>query len=199
MKKQLNEIYRMQQLAGILKKNNINEDSQPDWSSMGPNYSDSVGGDNEAAYNAIVNQVKKFYQEDPGGEITSEQEQDIYYIIHTINNYSYRGKNKVTLSDGRIISVNPYQKDMWDRGEYNMLSQIIYQIIALVDESINEADTSMDIEREEYINKEINTIIEAIENLQELGLGSVDYILNMIKKEMKIKSTSIPASELPFS
>jgi hypothetical protein len=199
MKKQLNEIYRMQQLAGILKKNNINEDSQPDWSSMGPNYSDSVGGDNEAAYNAIVNQVKKFYQEDPGGEITSEQEQDIYYIIDTINNYSYRGKNKVTLSDGRIISVNPYQKDMWDRGEYNMLSQIIYQIIALVDESINEADTSMDIEREEYINKEINTIIEAIENLQELGLGSVDYILNMIKKEMKIKSTSIPASELPFS
>jgi len=63
---------------------------------------------------------------------------------------------------------------------------------------INEEDTSMDIEREEYINEEINIIIEAIKNLQEEGLGSVDYILDMVKKEMEMKSTSIPAPELPF-
>lgn len=65
---------------------------------------------------------------------------------------------------------------------------------------IKEEDTSMDAEREEYIDEEINIIIEAINNLQELGLGSVDYILNMVKSEMKLKSTPLPpAPELPFN
>ena len=64
---------------------------------------------------------------------------------------------------------------------------------------IKEEDTSMDAEREEYIDEEINIIIEAVNNLQELGLGSVDYILNMVKSEMKLKSTPLPpVPELPF-
>lgn len=197
MKKQLNEIYRMQQLAGILKKNNMNEASQPDWSSMGPSYSDTVGGDNESEYNSIVDQVKELYLNETGQEISADQESDIYNMLDATYRFSFRMDNEVKLSNGTTTRISSYMKDSLDKGNYGKLAQDIFEI--LVDESINEADTSMDIEREEYINKEISTIIEAIENLQELGLGSVDYILNMIKKEMKIKSTSTPASELPFS
>jgi hypothetical protein len=177
MKKQLNEIHRMQQLAGILKENNMNE--------------------NESIYNSIVDQVKKSYLKKTGQEISASQEDDIMKIIEATYRFSFRKDNNVKLSNGTITKISSYMKDNLDKGNYGKLAQAIFEI--LVDEPINEADTSMDIEREEYINKEINTIIEAIENLQELGLGSVDYILNMIKKEMKIKSTSIPASELPFS
>jgi hypothetical protein len=197
MKKQLNEIYRMQQLAGILKENNMNEDSQPDWSSMGPSYSDTIGGDNESEYNSIVDQVKELYLNETGQEISADQESDIMKIIDATYGFSFRMDNNVKLSDGTTTKISSYMKDNLDKGNYGKLAQDIFEI--LVDEPINEADTSMDIEREEYINKEINTTIKAIENLQELGLGSVDYILNMIKKEMKIKSTSTPASELPFS
>jgi len=141
MKKQINEIRRMQQLAGILKENNINEAPQPDWSSMGLTYSDTIGDDNEDEYNEIVNITKKLYQDFieqyekmPDQEkieykIPQDIDNDITNMLDAIYSFSFRKDNNITLSDGRIVSISSFMKKMLENGDYSKLAQDILEII----------------------------------------------------------------------
>jgi len=141
MKKQINEIRRMQQLAGILKENNINEAPQPDWGSMGLTYSDTIGDDNEGEYNEIVDITKKLYQDFieqyekmPDQEkieykISQDIDNDITNMLDAIYSFSFRKDNNVKLSDGRTVSINYLMNKMLEKGEYSKLAQDILEII----------------------------------------------------------------------